>query len=516
MPKALNCDLGAFDPTFPGITLHFPNQVTWDRVGAVSRLRASLVARDVLRSNPQLKAEEVTAEHLIEHILADPDYSPINEEIKAQLARALMENESEAVENLAFASVHVHERRHFHDWLLSPWTAEVNALRVEVALNLQMMLPLLQGEGVTVLPVPLPRWLRKTAAEKEVLLRMWQALLGDTVEVRVPDIDRPDLLRCIAVIEGRYRSIGALFADLHGSGLSAAAVFEASALSIQTQEINDLVGDAACNLFLDTMSRQVATPYSWFVRAVSRFVPPGKPLENDTFSTLVTWCLLGSNQADPSHAHPVTRMIHVFDYLKANGLPDVDLPAHDILTALDRSCGAVAYADVLQASVDLGATILEQLRGARDPDPSSYAEGVLQTYAYFLGLHSQMVELFVEDPDGYAKPTGYLDRNLGKWPEPPVRHTFGQPFFKVRRDDLGRFASPSLFEASDGQDPLFLRAAIVEIPRLGIDLKAAENWQYLCSTADAIFAEYNRDQPQIEIQRAQARQQGIHMLEVLV
>ena len=48
-----------------------------------------------------------------------------------------------------------------------------------------------------------------------------------------------------------------------------------------------------------------------------------------------------------------------------------------------------------------------------------------------------------------------------------------------------------------------------------VDPQIADNWQYACTLADSLFAEFNRDQPEIEIQRDQLAKKGIYLMEVL-
>jgi len=46
MTAGFSYDLGAFDPTFPGITLYFPNQTTWDQVRSFTGILSSIAKTD--------------------------------------------------------------------------------------------------------------------------------------------------------------------------------------------------------------------------------------------------------------------------------------------------------------------------------------------------------------------------------------------------------------------------------------------------------------------------------------
>jgi hypothetical protein len=139
---------------------------------------------------------------------------------------------------------------------------------------------------------------------------------------------------------------------------------------------------------------------------------------------------------------------------------------------------------------------------------------VIKAYEFFYECHRYMVAIFLEDPDSYSKPLGYLDTNLEKWLEPPVRYSFGRPFYRVKRADLHKFHGAILFEDYDGED-VFLRQYVVQSWKESVDLNIASNWQRLCGISDILFAEFNRDKPEIEHERDFARKEGFYLLEVL-
>jgi hypothetical protein len=81
---------------------------------------------------------------------------------------------------------------------------------------------------------------------------------------------------------------------------------------------------------------------------------------------------------------------------------------------------------------------------------------------------------------------------------------------------LDRHDQVMLFKDESTPDRAFVRETINQAPRGSlIDLRVADNWQYLCGLADLAFSEYNRDHPEIETQRALAKDEGIRYLEVL-
>lgn len=513
-------ELGVFDPTFPGITLHFPNDATWRKVGEVNALYYRFGTRDLLEKNPGLSPKDIDPTRLLHHVFESGDngISLSPEEKDATGRDFIARDPANAVANLAIASAFEHERRHFHDWLLSPYTAAITAIRAEVFMNYDGLRQALRAGGTTVIPVPLPRWLRKSKAEQKALTGMWQSLLGDANPIRLPDLTQPGVAEAIEAITRRYQSIGALFEPVMGTNLDAASLFEASALLIQTQAIHDLLGETASNLFIGTMAELgPRSRYGWFMQSMNNLRLPGEILENDTLSTIATWCLLGNNTADSANAHPLIRLGHAARCVEARGFSKLAKPASDILDELDRSSRVMPYRELLEHSIELGDTIVRMFAGAvaEDRSRSNFLLGIAQAQEFLHRCHVYMCRLFMDDPDGYCQPVAYLDRSLEKLPEPPLRHTFGRPFHSVERSMLDRFERTTLFEEESTADEAFLRQTIIQLPKGVVDLQLADNWQFLCGLVDTVFAEYNRDQPEIDVQRAMAKKSGIRYLEVL-
>jgi hypothetical protein len=529
MAKPFSYDLGVFDPIFPGITLHYPNEAIWEHTQAAEAMVYSVWSRDVRVHDPKLTEADITPALVMERLLQNPDIGfalPAQE--RNRLGQSLIAHApDDAVGYLAAASTFHHERRHFHDWLLSPYTTGITAIRAGVNLNYLWLRPYIFSAGTTVVPVPLPRWLHKTAIEQAELIKMWQGLLGDTVQVHVPDLSAPDVLSVIEDTERRYGSIGSPFQPItlpdfsELPGPNAAAVFEASAILIQTQAIHDIWGETASTLFAGEMTNpKNQTPYMYILPGMSRFVKPGEMLENKILLALVTWSLLGNMHADGANAHPLVRINHVCQYLEKCGFPPLGMSIGAIFTALDQECGVVPYQQLLLQSVQLGDTIFNGLSSEFSaPTTSKFQLAIVQAYGVLNDYHKYMVYNFLKDPDGYANPVDYLDRTLGIWPEPPVQLSFGKPFHRVTREQVSKYYQQAVFfDEPAGQDELFLRRAIrnyTESTPMKVDLQIADNWQFACSLADSVFAEFNRDHPEIDLQRDQLKKRGVYLMEVI-
>src|SRR5262245_46020213 len=66
--KAFDLDLGVFDPTFPGVTIHYASEEVWTRQEEVARLYASLAIVDLLHSEPGLSPQNVGWDRVHRHL----------------------------------------------------------------------------------------------------------------------------------------------------------------------------------------------------------------------------------------------------------------------------------------------------------------------------------------------------------------------------------------------------------------------------------------------------------------
>src|SRR6185436_20958930 len=111
----IQMDFGGFDPSFIGITRYFGNPRVW-----------------------QFNQEFTRSQNPVS-VLSIPH--------------------EQAFEALATVSVLSHEIRHFHDFLLSPYQANLFRLRIQSLVNLLGIAPyILKGEDINCLPVPISKW----------------------------------------------------------------------------------------------------------------------------------------------------------------------------------------------------------------------------------------------------------------------------------------------------------------------------------------------------------------------
>lgn len=520
--SAFSYDLGEFDPNYLGITQHFPNEAIWrERQEMMNTIREQFLA-DLVTRNPQLSRNDITMETLARYMQDSKLENPLTKEEKEELGQALIERLADhSVAYLAVGSAYEHERRHFHDWFIMPYAAELTAIRAEVCENAYRVYLALHVGGTNVIPVPVTRWLRKTEAEKAELLQMWQSLIGAKFQIRVPTLRDPSLVSAIENIERRYKSsLQAFFESIYHVGVSPSAIFEASALLIQMQAIHDLYGSAASNLFFNTMLGQdERSRYPLALRVLARAASSSQTsLENNTLSAAIIWCLLGRATTDRENSNPLTRLTHVVRYTQERGYFRPDASSRSIFEELDKASGVVPYTQCIEDSIRDTRAICKMMYDSWSsvPDPPGAVIATIQAYELYGNIHEYMARILLQDPDSYVKPTAYLDTNLERWPEPFIRETFGRPFYAVTREELKNYAQATPFETAGTEDTVFLRQLVWQVSdRSVVDLTIADNWLYVCSFADALFAEFNRDNPDIEFHRERKKKEGVYLLEVL-
>jgi hypothetical protein len=132
-------DYGGFDSTFVGLTLRFWPK-SWD-------LFLRFHAKD-----------------------RDP------EEVIRIGNSALNKGADEAFDTFSMGTVMMHELRHFHDFILSPYGNHLFRLRLLAAVNGVQVIGGLRAKN-PVIPVPLPKWRRMQSGERTILAARWSKML---------------------------------------------------------------------------------------------------------------------------------------------------------------------------------------------------------------------------------------------------------------------------------------------------------------------------------------------------
>jgi hypothetical protein len=237
-----------------------------------------------------------------------------------------------------------HEVRHYHDFLLSPYSYQLFRLRLQALANGGQALSSIARElDGNCLPVPLSRWLTLTGSERQRQVMEWRTGLdSDITPVKLPVIDADELLRnkdpgqfsiahlpaeqqfalYVEIAARAYARIEQLTAGFgasdHAPYLSPRNVHEASALTSQIAAV--FVGqglEQSLRLIDFLLDSQLGHALTWqkFLQVALLLEEQMSPRDDpesllravQRIQTITTWCLLGNYQLDGEQACPAVR-----------------------------------------------------------------------------------------------------------------------------------------------------------------------------------------------------------------
>ena len=390
---AIQLDFGGFDPSFIGITLRFNNR-SWQLFEAVSR-----------------SPEPVP----VYHLRAD-----------------------EKFESLSALSVLSHEVRHFHDFLLTSYSAHLFRLRILALLNLLEALPfVVTGDGNCV-PVPISAWCRMSEEGRQRAFS-WLAPRPDSepwVPVYLPHVDdsqpspplsshmpmprTPEILE--AVIRAATYHRGRIYQftwnprTVRGTtSIQPWQIFELSGLLVQIQDLWHTYGPDETDFFLEHLQSVGNNPYA-MVLHLGRYVwtKLGLPFDTALTSAMVSWSLLGSYERDQWRACPTERFMLLCDHFLKEGAPGGDIDLGDLFNAWSRKLHLSSVEEGLADSRKTFHRVRELidtkvLKGAAAGTFSAdHGELLMRVADGVARANEHMIEQFLENPYAYVLPNQYI------------------------------------------------------------------------------------------------------------
>lgn len=385
------------------------------------------------------------------------------------------------VESMLRRTSVAHELRHFHDFLLSPVGSVVARARFLATVNtlqLLSLLPLHQASEVT-LPVPIGRWLAMPEATRQEYLQRATSLFERTGSPLAPPVDLPFvsklrisdheqkgesleelsgsrdevLAQAIDGIVGQFSRVDYFFGGVEtdSGAMYPSFPFEASGIVAQLQHIGHCFGPGAIAEARDLLASQPN-----YAEVLASLFLAGGPVGGNwaiplpDASTLYVYALLGSCEPSSYYAQPLVRQSLVMQHLFRNGpeketdiptlfekwdqvLDDADCLTEPTLTGLEAS---------LAADVKLRTSFLPKLLKAHtSPELATH---LTTTFGEFLDARRDLVEDFLEDPQGYLYPGAYL-KSLPRRPRPPARITVGKGLARACQARIGHMGwSPAM------------------------------------------------------------------------
>ena len=235
--------------------------------------------------------------------------------------KALRGSTEEAFEIFSIGTVLIHEMRHFHDFMLSPYGNHILRLRVLAAVN---GLPLIAHMGSTVkeIPVPITKWGQLSEADKLIFSGEWQRLLGKDINIKLA-VDKI----AFAEVEKAYDKIkDFVIAPPVSTQIPYHPhhIFEASAIAVQINNVFNVFGIPHADLFANyLLSSDVTRQYTLALRAWQALTDAtGDLLDIRLLSAAVVWSILGNYETTGWSACPTVRFAKLVVFLSQEGLPD--------------------------------------------------------------------------------------------------------------------------------------------------------------------------------------------------
>lgn len=429
MPVQL--DFGGFDPSFLGVTLRFCNERAW---------------RTYQESSQSPRPLPITS--------GDPD---------------------ERFETLSLTSVISHECRHFHDFFLTPYSANVFRLRIQALLNLLQLLPALTASaGKNCIPVPVSKWCRLRDSERKDFLSRLPPR-RDTqrwIPVEFPCLDEhslatrpeaalinsPEGLKALTVAASY--SLGHIRDFTYNPHMVSGQdsfqpwqVFELSGLLIQVQDVWFSYGPKETEFFIQYVMDRQRNPYGDMLRAVCvMWRQMKREVDLGITSVMTLWSLLGSYKKDAWKACPTVRFMRLWDHACKNG---IDRRSTDPVELFDHWSRALRLStvdegldDTLRTLRHVREVIQQRVLGIEDSFlAKTYGAFLFRVADGVVRASEHMVGEFRRNPSGYAYPHLYIEQ----------ASVFINPALRITTDGAGAFLN---FLSSE--DELSKKGYIVE------------------------------------------------------
>jgi hypothetical protein len=377
------------------------------------------------------------------------------------------EREQASLGQIAIRSVIEHEMRHYHDFLLSPYSSSVFRLRLQGLVNGSQAVHMLKRLSGNCCPAPITRWMTLDDSARQAQLRDWRELIDPpgnsdwqpvTLPVVAPDELLPDaapgfvkvntrsidqqfqfFVRTAVMGYERIRQIVDGFSDAQAHPeLRPCNVYEATALTTQLCAIyqsQGLIQALQLVNFLFDSNLGYARLWETFMQLallLEQHRHPGEEKARLLFAALPTvmvlsvWCLLGSFRLEGKDACPTLRFMRLASHLLDDHTDHRNRSASvaDMWDYWDSETGVLPWRDSLNDLLDFnkrGLSAYAQMADAWD-GPKDLPDLVQSLMRAFVADQQRIVEVMLSDPDLAVMPTRYLNAPDGTFPVPFAKY----------------------------------------------------------------------------------------------
>jgi hypothetical protein len=372
----------------------------------------------------------------------------------------ISDNEFSLLE-VATRSVLEHEVRHYHDFLISPYSSYLLRMRIQALVNGAVAFNCMSQLEGNCLPIPISRWLVMDEAERAAQLEDWQTSIQPPEEsgwhpVVLPIKSRDDLLidtppqikdarqipvkeqfdlNIDAAVKG-YMRIGQIVGGFGNSSQyperHPCNVYEATALTVQCVSIYQTQGELPALKFIEYLKNSnlgYARLWQQFFQLallLGKQRPPEAQesgQETKAIMTMGVWCLLGNYQMESTKACPTVR----YENLHAHLSDDYHDPRNwngtvaAIWDYWDDQIGSVPWRLCMQELLNANQRGLSSYNRLSEYWESGVLDVIIKIMESFVEEQQQMVQRLFSHPEQVVDPSLYLNAKAGAFPLPCIK-----------------------------------------------------------------------------------------------
>ncbi|CAB5117953.1 hypothetical protein D3OALGA1CA_2407 [Olavius algarvensis associated proteobacterium Delta 3] len=357
-------------------------------------------------------------------------------------------------EAISMVTVLQHEIRHFHDFLLTPYSQRLWQLRMEILLNgMQIIYHYLRANekgDFNCIPVPFSSWCYQNKKKRKLLLKQLKdfgPFDGDKKLIPCSLPLFPSHNKKNKYIPSNYHTSTFPIDDLilltlnkydqmedltfrpgeklYNFDYQPYHVFELSGLICQLQAIMFDIGNTALTEFSNYIFKMSRAPYTLLLQLLfSIWGKVGEPMSLYMASAIVLWSLLGSYKHDQWKACPTLRFASLVLYLLEKGPPNSSMPYMKLFdewsSATKLSKVEVALKTAQKEAIDYPKRVNKALSNNPIGEFYKTQENYLPFIESVCKAQRHMIGEFLKKPELYIENSRYLYKTP-MYVNPPVR-----------------------------------------------------------------------------------------------
>jgi hypothetical protein len=414
---SLQADYGGFVPYFPGVSLEISSEEAWRFFDAGTR-------------------------------------SQFNKDTWSKY-----ESPAAQFESLSVQTAFVHEFRHFHDGLITPYNARAFGLRLRQIIHAYQLFANLEQYNFNCLPVPISRWCMLDDSERDLVIRRSGRHPRDG-EWRLPKLPS---VRQLLELKGKKRPKLGPAQDLESTAwlvweawkdqqriLQMAQrapgksypyphswqIMELSALLAQLQQVLATSGEAAATFFQNYLRNLKDNPYGHILKvAYAPWRSSKSGADARVLAGMAMWSMCGSHAVDGVNSFPAYRFEALLHHLVEQPPPTAPENWVPVWNIWSRETGLSTVQEGVddssahwKRSIEMAEEALQGALVHKD----HFSVVTRATKAYAAGS-THMTDTFASYPNHYTEPVTYV-QNMSHWSDPLIRYTFPLNRLLVSKD----------------------------------------------------------------------------------